>query len=149
MFVQTADVLVQTVDVFVQTVDVVVQTVDVVVQMVDVVVQTVDVVVQTVDVVVQMVDVVVQMVDVFVQTAERRLLENVARVRDIELLTGLRFFPDLDPAFSAQLRTHRATSLWTKPGSWTDDLDSPPQPSQCPSRCCHLLSFCCSSCLLI
>ena len=115
----------------------------------DVVVETVDVFVQTVDVVVQRVDVVVQTVDVVmvVQTAERRLLENVARVRDIELLTGLRFFPDLDPALSAQLRTHRATSLWTKPGSWTDDLDSPPQPFQCPSRCCHLPSFCCSSCL--
>ena len=108
----------------------------------------VDVFVQTVEVVVQTVDVVVQMVDVVVQTAERRLLENVARVRDIELLTGLRFFPDLDPALSAQLRTHRATFLWTKPGSWTDDLDSPLQPSQCPSRCCHLPSFCCSSCLL-
>ena len=108
----------------------------------------VDVFVQTVEVVVQTVDVVVQMVDVVVQTAERRLLENVARVRDIELLTGLRFFPDLDPALSAQLRTHRAMFLWTKPGSWTDDLDSPLQPSQCPSRCCHLPSFCCSSCLL-
>ena len=130
------DVVVETVDVFVQTMDVFVQTADVFVQTVDVFVQTVDVVVQTVDVV------------VVVQTAERRLLENVARVRDIELLTGLRFFPDLDPALSAQLRTHRATSLWTKPGSWTDDLDSTPQPSQCPSRCCHLPSFCCSSCLL-
>ena len=75
------------------------------------------------------------------QTAERRLMENVARVRDIELLTGLRFFPDLDPALSAQLRTHIATSLWTKPGSWMDDLDSPLQPAQCPSRYCDLVLF--------
>ena len=69
-----------------------------------------------------------------VQIAERRLLENVARVRDVELLTGLRFFPDLDPALSARLRTHVPTSLWTRRGSWTDDLDSAPHPTQCPSR---------------
>ncbi|KAK7100774.1 uncharacterized protein [Littorina saxatilis] len=67
------------------------------------------------------------------QTGERRLLENVARLRDVELLTGLQFFPDLDPAVSARLRTHVPTALWVKPGVWTDDLCTAPSPSKCTS----------------
>lgn len=49
------------------------------------------------------------------QDTDRRLLENVARVRDVELLTGLNFFPGLDPALSARLRTHVPTALWNQP----------------------------------
>ncbi|PVD23081.1 hypothetical protein C0Q70_16343 [Pomacea canaliculata] len=72
---------------------------------------------------------------------ERRLLENVARVRDVELLTGLQFLPYLDPALSARLRTHVPTSLWavttTKQNQTWLEQECPPRgqaDNQCPSN---------------
>ena len=38
--------------------------------------------------------------------------ENVARIRDIELLTGLRFLTKFDEHTSARSRTYLPTSLW-------------------------------------
>ncbi|KAL8580376.1 hypothetical protein ACOMHN_037475 [Nucella lapillus] len=66
------------------------------------------------------------------QSRERRLLENVARVRDVELLTGLRFFADLDPALSARLRTQVPVTLWRRAGHWADAPLCPhPRDVQC------------------
>ncbi|KAK7482275.1 hypothetical protein BaRGS_00026518 [Batillaria attramentaria] len=50
----------------------------------------------------------------------RRLHENVARVRDVELLTGLNFFLSADPARNAWLRTRVPLSLWTAAGFISD-----------------------------
>lgn len=38
--------------------------------------------------------------------------ENVARIRDIELLTGLRFLTKFNEETSARPRTHLTTALW-------------------------------------
>ncbi|XP_071118759.1 uncharacterized protein [Haliotis cracherodii] len=46
--------------------------------------------------------------------------ENMARLRDIELLTALRFFPDLDLAKAASLRTFL-------PSEWESPLTTPTQ----------------------
>ncbi|XP_078319808.1 uncharacterized protein LOC111119482 isoform X2 [Crassostrea virginica] len=43
---------------------------------------------------------------------EEYLRENVARIRDIELLTGLRFLTKFDEHTSARSRTYLPTSLW-------------------------------------
>ena len=71
--------------------------------------------------------------------------KHVARVRDVELATGLTFFPGLDVAQAARLRTFLPTVLWPahsltppspKPGRWRDQ-PCPPQgkaDDMCPGR---------------
>ncbi|XP_066278029.1 venom phosphodiesterase-like [Branchiostoma lanceolatum] len=46
------------------------------------------------------------------QDSDSLMETHVARVRDIELLTGLRFFPNLDPDQALQLRLFLPTQLW-------------------------------------
>ncbi|XP_060077671.1 uncharacterized protein LOC132557191 [Ylistrum balloti] len=43
---------------------------------------------------------------------EEYLAQHVARIRDVELLTGLEFFSKLGVARSVRLRTHLATQVW-------------------------------------
>ncbi|OWF35917.1 Ectonucleotide pyrophosphatase/phosphodiesterase family member 3 [Mizuhopecten yessoensis] len=43
---------------------------------------------------------------------EDYLAQHVARIRDVELQTGLDFFSDLDVVRSVKLRTHLATQVW-------------------------------------
>ncbi|KAJ7386453.1 hypothetical protein OS493_008582 [Desmophyllum pertusum] len=47
-----------------------------------------------------------------VQSTSNYLLENTARVRDIELLTGIKFFSGLPPAEQARLKTIPPVELW-------------------------------------
>lgn len=56
---------------------------------------------------------------------------NVARVRDIELLTGLQFFPNLENTPRLRLDIHLQVGLWERL-SWMDqsDICSPIQ-SEC------------------
>ncbi|XP_033738206.1 uncharacterized protein LOC117325827 isoform X2 [Pecten maximus] len=49
---------------------------------------------------------------------EEYLAQHVARIRDVELLTGLQFFSELDVAQTVRLRTNLATQLWA-----VQDLD--------------------------
>ena len=58
---------------------------------------------------------------------------NVARVRDIELLTGLQFFPDLDNTPRLRLETHLDVGLWDRL-TWMDEVDVCPEEMQpeCP-----------------
>lgn len=46
------------------------------------------------------------------QSSEEYLLQNTARVRDIELLTGISFFSGLPPAEQARLKTISPSKLW-------------------------------------
>lgn len=46
------------------------------------------------------------------QSSAQYLLENTARVRDIELLTGISFFSGLPPAEQARLKTISPSRLW-------------------------------------
>ena len=57
---------------------------------------------------------------------------NVARVKDVELLTGLTFFPHLDSTARLRLNTHLAVGLWDRL-TWIDQISSCPdlQP-ECP-----------------
>ena len=57
---------------------------------------------------------------------------NVARVRDIELLTGLQFFPNMENTPRLRLDTYLQVGLWERL-SWMDQTDicSPIQ-SECP-----------------
>lgn len=48
----------------------------------------------------------------FYQPEEEYLRENVARIRDIELLTGLRLLSKFNEETSARPRTHLTTALW-------------------------------------
>lgn len=71
------------------------------------------------------------------RSADYRLMENEATLRDVELLTGLRFLSDLHPATSARLRT-QVPDVWatsTDAGSWTDNFVCPAssEASQCSS----------------
>ena len=62
-------------------------------------------------------------------------MENVARIKDIELLTGIQFLTKLPGDLSARLRTFLPTSLW-KPSKkalkWKDLPCSAPQATSCP-----------------
>ena len=72
------------------------------------------------------------------QSPEFKLMENKARLRDIELLTELTFLNDLDPAVSAHLRTHVPDMCKSNAptGSWMDNFTCPSESpsSQCSSR---------------
>lgn len=46
------------------------------------------------------------------ESSSKYLLENTARVRDIELLTGIKFFSGLPPAEQARLKTISPVKLW-------------------------------------
>ncbi|XP_076096525.1 uncharacterized protein LOC143067274 isoform X4 [Mytilus galloprovincialis] len=65
---------------------------------------------------------------------EDYLMENVARIRDIELLTGIQFLTGLPDDTAASLRTFLPTSLW-KPSKmslhWKDVPCSAPSNSKC------------------
>ncbi|KAJ8305988.1 hypothetical protein KUTeg_016533 [Tegillarca granosa] len=70
---------------------------------------------------------------------EEYLLNNVARVRDIELLTGLRFLTKFSDDVSAKLRTFLPTSLWktkTMSLTWRDlpCKDQQPKNNTCPGK---------------
>ena len=53
------------------------------------------------------------------ESSSKYLLENTARVRDIELLTGIKFFSGLPPAEQARLKTISPVKLWP----WAIKLD--------------------------
>ena len=64
------------------------------------------------------------------------LRENVARVRDIELLTGLTFFTDLETSLRIKTETYLPEHLWSRI-SWMDTDDQCPdlsQGAQCPPQ---------------
>ncbi|XP_052776109.1 uncharacterized protein LOC128213996 [Mya arenaria] len=63
------------------------------------------------------------------------LINNVARVRDIEHLTGQRFFTALDVPLSARLRTYLPLDLWSTPliTPWVDLPCQLPDDTTCPS----------------
>ena len=46
------------------------------------------------------------------ESASKYFLENTARVRDIELLTGVKFFSGLPPAEQARIKTISPVELW-------------------------------------
>ncbi|KAL9950873.1 hypothetical protein ACROYT_G043443 [Oculina patagonica] len=46
------------------------------------------------------------------QSSSKYFLENTARVRDIELLTGIKFFSGLPPAEQARIKTISPVELW-------------------------------------
>lgn len=46
------------------------------------------------------------------ESSSKYLLENAARVRDIELLTGIKFFSGLPPSEQARLKTISPVKLW-------------------------------------
>jgi len=46
------------------------------------------------------------------QSSDKYFLENTARVRDIELLTGIKFFSGLPPAEQARIKTIFPAELW-------------------------------------
>ena len=57
--------------------------------------------------------------------------DNAARMRDVELVTGLRFFPKIKAEDSVRLKTFLPESLWEK-YSWMDDQTCGSQLPQCP-----------------
>lgn len=46
------------------------------------------------------------------QTPEEYLMDHVATVRDIELLTGINFFSSLRPEEQARIKTISPVKLW-------------------------------------
>lgn len=58
------------------------------------------------------------------QRPEVYLKDNVARIRDIELLTGLRFMTSYEASTGARFRTYLPEELWAseviQPASWHD-----------------------------
>ncbi|VDI60927.1 ectonucleotide pyrophosphatase/phosphodiesterase family member 1/3 [Mytilus galloprovincialis] len=68
---------------------------------------------------------------------EDYLMENVARIRDIELLTGIQFLTGLPDDTAASLRTFLPTSLW-KPSKmslhWKDVPCSAPSNTKCQGK---------------
>ncbi|KAK3577563.1 hypothetical protein CHS0354_026532, partial [Potamilus streckersoni] len=63
------------------------------------------------------------------------LKNNIARIRDVELVTGLRFLTSFSRNVSAQLRTHLTTELWESvyTESWEDLPCTAPENQQCPN----------------
>ncbi|XP_056017946.1 uncharacterized protein LOC125670329 isoform X2 [Ostrea edulis] len=68
---------------------------------------------------------------------EEYLRENVARIRDIELLTGLRFLNKYDERTSARLRTYLPSALWPTQNiayKWSDLPCEDSSQSTCPGK---------------
>ncbi|XP_069126683.1 uncharacterized protein [Argopecten irradians] len=73
---------------------------------------------------------------------EEYLAQHVARIRDVELLTGLEFFSELDVAKTVRLRTYLATQLWSVEDlvlHWSDLTCSDRSTSQCTGKVPMLL----------
>lgn len=71
----------------------------------------------------------------FYQPEEEYLRENVARIRDIELLTGLRLLSKFNEETSARPRTHLTTALWPTQNiayKWSDLPCDAKSQSTCP-----------------
>ncbi|XP_062607940.1 uncharacterized protein LOC134269752 isoform X1 [Saccostrea cucullata] len=68
---------------------------------------------------------------------EEYLRQNVARIRDIELLTGLRFLTDFEERTSARPRTFLPTSLWPLQNisyKWSDLPCEDKSQNTCPGK---------------
>ena len=58
------------------------------------------------------------------------LSTHIARLHDIELITGLRFIPDMHSNFRSRTVSSYRMELWERP-SWMDEEQT--EPVQCPS----------------
>lgn len=71
----------------------------------------------------------------FIQTEEEYLADNVARVRDIELLTGLKLFSSYNTSTRARLSTFLPVSLWPSLNQkWIDTECGSPTTETCNSQ---------------